>query len=93
METSKLIFFLFADSPTLYSTFFLTYISNKFVLNLSLLFVSLPCNIKLCKNVNLSNVIDRFLHLENKMKFLSNVDNSLLAYSLLGVTNLVNKND
>ena len=50
-------------------------------------------SIKLCKNVNLSNVIDRFLHLENKMKFLSNVDNSLLAYSLLGVTNLVNKND
>ena len=51
METSKLIFFLFADSPTLYLTFFLTYISNKFVLNLSLLFISLPCNIKLCKNV------------------------------------------
>ncbi len=50
-------------------------------------------SINLCKNLNLNKVIDRLLLLENKMKFLSNVDNALLSYSLLGITNLISKND
>jgi DNA polymerase III delta subunit len=50
-------------------------------------------SIKLCKNLNLAKVIDRLLILENKMKFLSNIDNALLSYSLLGITNLINRND
>ena len=50
-------------------------------------------SISLCKNLNLTKVIDRLLLLENKMKFLSNVDNALLSYSLLGITNLISKND
>ena len=50
-------------------------------------------SIKLCKNLNLTKIVERLLLLENKMKFLSNVDNTLLSYSLLGITNLINKND
>ena len=50
-------------------------------------------SVRLCKNLDLANVIDRLLLLENKMKFLTNVDNTLLSYSLLGITNLINRND
>ncbi len=50
-------------------------------------------SIKLCKDLNLAKIIDRLLLLENKMKFLPNVDNTLLSYSLLGITKLINKND
>ena len=50
-------------------------------------------SVRLCKNLDMANVIDRLLLLENKMKFLSNVDNTLLSYSLLGITNLINRND
>ncbi|MAC61215.1 MAG: hypothetical protein CMN37_04925 [SAR116 cluster bacterium] len=50
-------------------------------------------SIKLCKNLNLAKIIDRLLTLENKMKLFHNVDNALLSYSLLGITNLINRND
>ena len=50
-------------------------------------------SIKLCKNLNFANIVDRLLILENKLKFLHNVDNALLSYSLLGITNLINRND
>ena len=50
-------------------------------------------SIKLCKNLNFAKIIDRLLILENKLKFLHNVDNALLSYSLLGITNLINRNN
>ena len=50
-------------------------------------------SIKLCKNLNLTKIIDRLLTLETKLKFFHNVDNVLLSYALLGITNLINRND
>ena len=50
-------------------------------------------SIRICKNLDLNKIIDRLLLLENKIKTFSNLDNTLLSYSLLGITNLVNRND
>ena len=50
-------------------------------------------SLKLCKNLNLNNIIERLLSLEKKIKSDSNNDTTLLSYSVLGIANLVKNSD
>ena len=46
-------------------------------------------SIKLCINLDFDNIIDRLLVLEQKVKYLPNLDNSILTYSLLRLSKMV----
>tara|TARA_E500000178_G_scaffold204294_1_gene201927 strand:+ start:2995 stop:4035 length:1041 start_codon:yes stop_codon:yes gene_type:complete len=50
-------------------------------------------SLKLCRNLNLNIIIERLLSLEKKIKSNPNNDATLLAYSILGIANLVRNND
>ena len=46
-------------------------------------------SIKLCINLDFDNIIDRLLVLEQKVKYLPNLETSLLTYSLLKLSKMV----
>ena len=50
-------------------------------------------SIKLCRNLDLNIIIERLLSLEKRVKSDPNIDTAILSYSILGITNLVKKND
>ena len=50
-------------------------------------------SLKLCRDINLDNIIERLLSLEKKMKSDSNNDITFLSYSVLGIANLVKNSD